>query len=89
MATDIFLNKELLAKLDTIEDQDENLYSDVPGWEGQIDGHTNKAIQFIHQDGTMQWFPISQLRIAGDAQSIYASNWFLNKLETEKRWGKL
>jgi hypothetical protein len=35
----------------------------------------------VFSDGSKDWFPISHLRVAGDAQSVYASNWILGQKE--------
>jgi hypothetical protein len=71
---EIFKTKAVLEEIKEISEKEEDDYSDIPGFYGEIDNFTDRAVQLkIGQDYT--WFPYSQLRKAEDGQSIYASTW--------------
>jgi len=67
-----------LSHVDLITERDEHRYSDIPGFDGDIIDVRPKALCLI-LEGTPTWFPISQLRQAGDGQSLYASKWILEQ----------
>lgn len=70
---------DFLDTLQVITASEENDYSDIPGWEGEFVVISSKAIKLYFPKTSLSvWFPLSQLRIAEDKQSIYAPNWLLN-----------
>jgi hypothetical protein len=76
---DIFEWKEVLNQIQIISDREEDSYSDIPGWDGQVAYMpTDKAVCLVIK-GTNVWFPFSQLRKAEDNASIYASLWILEQ----------
>jgi hypothetical protein len=74
MSRDIFTIPELMEQIEVLEVEDEDLYSDIPGFEGRIEQWTDKAILVKRN-----WFPISQLRKSEDNDAIYASLWILEQ----------
>jgi len=64
--------------LEVITEREERKYSDIPGFDGDIEASTEKALCLVC-NGKEVWFPHSQLRKAEDGQSIYASNWILEQ----------
>ena len=82
MAFDIFKTPHVMRAIATISEQEENRYSDIPGWEGMTGFDTAKGVFLvITKDARTQeiFFPYSQMRKAEDEQSIYASNWILEQ----------
>lgn len=74
MSRDIYTIPELMAQIEIIDSEDEDLYSDIPGFKGRIEQWTDKAILI-----KKNWFPISQLRKSEDCDEIYASLWILEQ----------
>jgi len=84
MPFDIYKNSLIISRVQVISDAEESKYSDIPGWEGEYVADTDKAVMLhFPANSSNRWFPYSQLRKAEDDQSIYASDWFLNKIESE------
>lgn len=84
MAPDVFTVPEVMRAIEPITDREENRYSDIPHWEGSVMSWTDKAlcvrVTKRQPDGSYDvWLPLSQLRKAGDEQSIYASDWILEQ----------
>lgn len=84
MAREIWNNPELLDRFTTILPSEEDSYDEIPGWEGEYMGETHNAVLLYMPMGkgrnaTREWFPYSQLRIAEDRQSLYASQWILKQ----------
>lgn len=78
MAREIWSNAKLLDSIRVIQPSEEDRYSDIPGWEGEYMAATDGAILlYMPKTSAEIWFPIGQLRIAEDRQSIYASLWIL------------
>lgn len=75
----LFDVKLILDAIGVISEREENSYSDIPGFTGQMIEWTDRGILLLMEDGSQIWFPISQLRKADDEQSIYASNWILEQ----------
>ena len=80
---DIFSVTELIAKLRVIGSYEEDKFSDVPKWDGNVLSWTDRAVLFsfpgTDRPSRENWFPLSTLRKAEDEQSIYASKWILDK----------
>jgi hypothetical protein len=74
MSRDIFTIPDLVEQIETLDPGDEDLYSDIPGFEGRIEKWTDKAILIKRV-----WFPISQLRKSEDGDEIFASLWILEQ----------
>lgn len=80
---EIWSNKALLDSIKEIRPSEEDKYSDIPGWEGHYLAESPDAVLlYIVRDKRADsdvWFPKSQLRIAEDRQSLYASTWILDQ----------
>lgn len=70
----IFSIPSVIEKIEVLEVEDEDMYSDIPNWDGRIEQWTELAV-LIGKD----WFPISQLRKDEDFDIIYASFWILEQ----------
>lgn len=81
MSRSIFDIETVMQQLEVISEQDEDRYSDVPGWSGEIMSWSPDAVLIVFDDSRkeMIWLPVSQLRRSEDGQSIYATNWILEK----------
>lgn len=84
MAREVWTNARILNSLKTILPSEGDKYSDIPGWEGEYMSSTDAAILLYiparrGKPSAEIWFPMSQLRIAEDKQSIYASQWILEQ----------
>ena len=82
MTASIFENREAMDKIAVISEDEEDRYTDVPGWDGTCFS-SNKAIRVTvaprGQTPRDVWLPFSQLRKAADGQSVYASVWILDQ----------
>ena len=80
---DIFNVPEVMHRLAVIQPFEEGKYSDIPKWDGQILEHTTAAVLLhfskVQRPSRINWFPYSQLRKAEDGQSVYATNWIIDK----------
>lgn len=83
MPRDIYTVPEVMLTLQVIRDAEEDGYSDIPGWDGTVLGWSDKAIKIRagNKGEPLRevWLPVSQLRKAGDGQSVYASVWILDQ----------
>jgi hypothetical protein len=83
MSRSIYAENEIMDKIATITESEENRFSDVPGWDGDILASSPASILIECSNKghpvTETWMPLSQLRKSEDKQSIYASNWILEK----------
>jgi hypothetical protein len=84
MTMDIFKTPELLDRIAVITDAEENRYTDIPKWDGLVETYTERGVKLLLTNGTGIWFPLNQLRIAEDRQSLYASNWILEQHEKNR-----
>lgn len=73
MTRSIYSIPSVMDKIEYLDTEDEDDYSDIPNWDGMIDQWTDLAILV-----GKTWFPISQLRRTED-EEIYASNWILEQ----------
>lgn len=84
MARSIWTDKNLLARIVTIIEIEEDRYTDIPGFDKcEYMSVSSAAVLLILEikgsDKKEVWFPFSQLRLAEDRQSIYCSNWILTQ----------
>ena len=70
----IYSVPSLMLKIEVMEIEDEDIYSEIPDWDGQIEQWTDLAVLI-----GKEWFPISQLRKTEDDDAIYASLWILDR----------
>lgn len=80
----IYSVDEVMQSIKVIQGFEERKFSDIPKWEGWIENWTENAVLLhfnVEREGRRSqfWFPYSQLRKAGDDQSIYASTWILDR----------
>lgn len=80
---DIYTVSDVMGQIPVMKSFEQDKFSDIPGWTGLILSWTEKAILLCFTDSKRpsrdNWFPYSTLRKAEDDQSIYASNWILEK----------
>ena len=74
MARSIYSVPSVMEKIEVMEIEDEDIYSEIPNWDGRIEQWTDLAV-LIGKD----WFPISQLKKSEDDDAIYASLWILDR----------
>lgn len=83
MAYEIYGNADAMSRIRVIKPSEENLYSEIPGWGGEIRHHTDDAVLLsFNPDRDLRaryWLPFSHLRKTEDNLSIYASDWVLRK----------
>lgn len=79
MARSIFGIQEIMDRMEVISEEEENRYSEIPGWDGEIMSWTDAAVLIYRSGEADVWMPISQLRKSGDGGDVYASNWIIEQ----------
>lgn len=82
MAIELHKSEELMKMISVITSEEEDKYSDIPGWTDLIETWTSVAVLLAFEGrrpSRHNWYPISQLRRTEDGLSLYASRWLLDK----------
>lgn len=75
---DIYRSPIVMGKIRVMLEIEEDLYSDIPRWNGTYIHSTESAV--LMQIGDKQvWLPFSQLRKTDDGLTIYATNWIIDE----------
>lgn len=83
MARSIYTAPHILDVIGVIQGSEEHKYSDIPGFEGEFLASSPNAVLLVLAGRGVPrrevWFPFSQLRVAEDRLSLYATNWVLDQ----------
>ena len=84
MSRSVWTDKDLLDSIAEIQLSEEDKYDEIPKWKNEYLSKSQRALLLSFPDSKGDkreiWFPLTQLRIAEDRQSIYCSIWFLHKI---------
>lgn len=81
---ELFKNADAMRHIKVMQSFEEDKFTDIPGWSGDVEHHTGDAVLLYlpNRSSTARkpWVPFSQLRKTGDGLSVYATNWIIDRM---------
>lgn len=81
---ELFTNADAMSRIKVMASFEEDKYTDIPDWSGDIEHHTDSAILLYlpnrRPTSKKPWVPFTQLRKTEDGLSVYATNWIIERM---------